>query len=377
VDGLSLALHAGELVALVGASGSGKTTALRLAAGYDLPDAGQVLRDGEDITRLPPERRGFGVVFQHHALFPHLSVGDNVAFGLEARGVRAADRRERARRALDAVGLDGTADRRVQALSGGEQQRVALARALVIEPRVLLLDEPLSSLDPALRIAMRDELRALLHGRRVTALLVTHDQEDAFAVADRVALLRHGRLLQVGTPEALYDRPVSAEVAAFIGRGVLVPATLGAGHAADLQATIAIGGVAQRVRAACVPEAAGLGGARRAMAVLRPEQLALVDAEAADAWRGRVTSRRFAGAATVYHVALGSDTVVQVASADRDVREGDAVGVRLVAAEVAVVPADDASAADLASAHGPAAAPRMSTVAPAGRRPVAASPRRT
>jgi hypothetical protein len=131
------------------------------------------------------------------------------------------------------------------------------------------------------------------------------------------------------------------------------------------------------VRAACVPEAAGLGGARRAMAVLRPEQLALVDAEAADAWRGRVTSRRFAGAATVYHVALGSDTVVQVASADRDVREGDAVGVRLVAAEVAVVPAADTSAADLASAHGPAAAPRMSTVAPAGRRPVAASPRRT
>ena len=330
VDGLSLALHAGELLALVGASGSGKTTALRLAAGYDLPDAGQVLRDGEDITRLPPERRGFGVVFQHHALFPHLSVADNVAFGLEARGVRAAERRERTRRALEAVGLRGTGDRRVQALSGGEQQRVALARALVIEPRVLLLDEPLSSLDPALRVAMRDELRALLRGQRVTVLLVTHDQEDAFAVADRVALLDGGRLLQAGTPEALYDRPESAAAAMFVGRAVLLPATL----CAHDRAAVVVGGVAQHAGAHRAPGVDGAG-----LAVLRPEQLALADAGADGVWTGRVASRRFAGPTTVYRVALADGAVVDVSGAERAVREGDAVGVRLMASQVAVVPA--------------------------------------
>ncbi len=337
VDALSLDVRAGELLALVGASGSGKSTTLRAVAGYELPEAGRVLlRDAagteRDITRLPPERRGFGMVFQHYALFPHLSVEENVAFGLEARGVRRAERRARAREALAGVGLDGAGPRAVQALSGGEQQRVALARALVIEPPVLLLDEPLSNLDPALRASTRAELRRLLTERRVTALFVTHDQEDAFAVADRVAILRDGRLLQAGTPEELYDRPASRAVAEFIGHGVLVPA-----RAAGACAEVTLGGATRLVPAAApdggVPTGAGWS------AVLRPEQLALAPADAPDAWPGRVHARRFAGGTSVYDVACG-DVVLAVSTPDRGAREGDAVGVRVARAPVALVPAD-------------------------------------
>jgi ABC-type Fe3+/spermidine/putrescine transport system ATPase subunit len=219
VDHVTVSVAEGELLALVGASGSGKTTTLRIAAGYEPADEGRVELDGRDITRLPPQSRDFGMVFQHYALFPHLSVEDNVAFGLEARGVGRGERIARARGALAGVGLDGAGRRGIQSLSGGEQQRVAVARALVIEPRVLLLDEPLSNLDPTLRQAMRDELRAILRRQRVTALFVTHDQEDAFAIADRVALMDKGRVLQIGTPEMLYDAPATRTVADFI-RGV-------------------------------------------------------------------------------------------------------------------------------------------------------------
>src|SRR3954467_4212264 len=224
VDNVSFEIKPGELLALVGASGSGKTTTLRIAAGHESPDSGTVMLGGRDITRVPPERRGFGMVFQHYALFPHMPVEENVAFGLEARGVNKVDRLIKARAALASVGLEGAGDRAIQSLSGGEQQRVALARALVIEPRALLLEEPLSNLDPTLRQAMRDDLRAMLRRVGVPALFVTHDQEDAFAIADRIALLKRGKLLQCGTPEELYNAPVSREVAGFIGRGAIVPA---------------------------------------------------------------------------------------------------------------------------------------------------------
>jgi putative spermidine/putrescine transport system ATP-binding protein len=343
VDALSLEVGAGELLALVGASGSGKSTTLRAVAGYEYPDAGRVLlrtADGaeRDITRVPPERRGFGMVFQHYALFPHLSVEDNVAFGLEARGVRRAERRARAREALAGVGLAGAGPRPVQALSGGEQQRVALARALVIEPGVLLLDEPLSNLDPALRASTRAELRRLLTERRVTALFVTHDQEDAFAVADRVAILRGGRLLQAGTPEALYDRPASRAVAEFIGHAALVPARADGGDA-----LVTLGGVAQRQPAA-VDGGGTTAGATGWLAVLRPEQLALAPAGEGGAWPGRVAARRFAGGTSVYDVACpgdGGEVRLEVATPARDAREGDLVGVRLARGPVALVPAGD------------------------------------
>ncbi len=329
VDDLSLDVASGELLALIGASGSGKTTTLRMVAGYERPDAGRILLGGRDITSLPPERRGFGMVFQHYALFPHLSVGDKVSFGLEARGVNRRERRARTERALENVGLGGAADRQVQSLSGGEQQRVAVARALIIEPPVLLLDEPLSNLDPTLRTAMREELRRTLRGRGVTVLLVTHDQEDAFAVADRVALLRHGRLLQVGRPEDLYDRPASREVAEFIGRSVLVPAVFD-GSAA----TISLGDVARSVSATASP---AVEGSREVMAVLRPDGLALVPPGTSGSWPGVVTSRRFAGASLAYRVKVESGLELEVFSTERSVKEGDRVAVVITRDPVAVV----------------------------------------
>ena len=331
VEDVSFEVAPGELLALIGASGSGKTTTLRMIAGHERPDAGTVTLDGTDITGLSAQKRGFGMVFQHYALFPHLSVEDNVAFGHEARGVPRGARRERAQRALSTVGLERVGARPIQSLSGGEQQRVALARALVIEPRVLLLDEPLSNLDPTLRRSMRDELRLTLRTLHVTAVFVTHDQDDAFAIADRVALMRHGRILQVGSPEDLYAKPASRDVAEFIGRATLVDAV-----DADTHAIITIGGVSRKVAAV---KATNSPPFRKAFAVLRPEALALVDPKTPDAWRGIIVARRFAGAGFVYRVALTEDLAVEVASATGTVGEADSVGVIVAREPVALVPA--------------------------------------
>jgi ABC-type Fe3+/spermidine/putrescine transport system ATPase subunit len=321
VDAVSFEIKPGELLALVGASGSGKTTTLRIAAGYEMPDAGSVVLGGRDITRVPPERRGFGMVFQHYALFPHMPVEQNVAFGLEARGVNKLDRLIKARAALASVGLDGAGSRAIQSLSGGEQQRVALARAVVIEPRALLLDEPLSNLDPTLRQAMRDDLRAMLRRVGVPALFVTHDQEDAFAIADRIALLRKGKLLQCGTPEELYQAPTSREVAAFIGRGSIVPAVDKGGNTA----AVTIGGVTRELavtRAATNPPKLD-----KAFVVLRPDALELSRGAGVLAWRGRVTNRRFAGGLVVYRIELADNLTVEVESTVGDAREDENVSV--------------------------------------------------
>jgi len=337
VDAVSLSIAPGELVALVGASGSGKTTTLRIAAGYETPDSGRVVLTDEsgvtrDITHETPQRRGFGMVFQHYALFPHMTVEQNVAFGLEARGVRKAERLAKAREALAGVGLDGKAARPVQALSGGEQQRVALARALVISPRVLLLDEPLSNLDPTLRQTMRDELRATLRRSGVTALFVTHDQEDAFAVADRIAMLSRGRLLQVGTPEELYHAPTTREVAEFVGRAALLPAErMGDG----VWVTVGSVALAAPARAAANEQAGADGGGL--VAVLRPESLALVDDDEQPAWEGIVAGRRFAGGHTVYQVRLESGVVVEVMGNGFGAPEGETVRMRLSGQPLATV----------------------------------------
>ena len=204
VDRLSLSLAKGRILALLGPSGSGKTTTLRMLGGFETPDAGRAVVDGEDVTRLSPQRRRFGMVFQHYALFPHLDVRGNVAFGLETNGVTGAELTRRVDEALGLVELAGLGNRRVDQLSGGQQQRVALARALAPEPRVLLLDEPLSNLDPTLRERTRRELRSLIRRIGITTVFVTHDQEDAFDLADEVAVLRQGRLEQLGSPEQLY-----------------------------------------------------------------------------------------------------------------------------------------------------------------------------
>jgi ABC-type Fe3+/spermidine/putrescine transport system ATPase subunit len=331
VDNISFEVGPGELLALVGASGSGKTTTLRIAAGYEAPDAGTVTLGGTDITAVPPEQRGFGMVFQHYALFPHMSVAHNVAFGLEARGVNKTERLEKARHALSAVGLKGAEERAIQSLSGGEQQRVALARAMVIEPRALLLDEPLSNLDPTLRQTMRDDLRAMLRRVGVPALFVTHDQEDAFAISDRIALLKLGKLLQSGTAEEVYHAPVSREVAAFIGRGTILPAVDHGDRA----------GVTIGARTNEVPVIRARGVSPRlehAYVVLRPDALELASSDEPQAWPGRIINRRFAGGAVMYRVELAEDVIVEVESASGTAREGDAVGVRPSSGPFPLVP---------------------------------------
>lgn len=328
VDNVSFVVRPGELVALVGASGSGKTTTLRMVAGYEQPDEGRVRFSGKDITRLGPSKRGFGMVFQHYALFPHMSVVDNVAFGLEARGVRRAERRQRAEAALGRVGLAGKGQRMVQQLSGGEQQRVALARAAVIDPRLLLLDEPLSNLDPTLRQSTRDELRIALKESKAPALFVTHDQDDAFAIADRVVLLSRGRVLQDGSAEDLYHRPATREVAMFIGHATLVPAT----RSGD-SAVVTIGGVTQQLG---LSSALGVQNDAAGSVVLRPEALEIARAEGAAGWSAVVTNRRFAGSQFVYRLQLADDADVDVASRDR-IEPGEAVRV-LVTRPVPMVP---------------------------------------
>src|SRR3954469_23497182 len=223
VDRLSVAIERGELLALLGPSGSGKTTTLRLLAGFEVPDSGRVWVEGEDVTRVEPVARRFGMVFQHYALFPHLDVKANVAFGLESLRVKGEELDRRVARALTLVDLSGFEQRRIGQLSGGQQQRVALARALAPEPRVLLLDEPLSNLDPTLRERTRREIRDLIRRVGITTVLVTHEQDEAFDLGDRIAVMRGGRLEQVGAADDLYSSPANPFVARFVGRSSSVP----------------------------------------------------------------------------------------------------------------------------------------------------------
>jgi iron(III) transport system ATP-binding protein len=226
VDGVSLEVRAGELFFLLGPSGCGKTTCLRMVAGFEQPTAG-VLRFGErDITRVPPHKRNTGMVFQNYALWPHMTAKANIEYGLRVRKIDKAERERRVREALGMVRLENLGERFPSQMSGGQQQRVALARALVIRPDVLLLDEPLSNLDAQLRLEMRAEIKRLHEQTGTTALYVTHDQEEALSIADRVAVLKEGVLQQVGAPRELYRRPASRFVAEFIGETNLIPGKL-------------------------------------------------------------------------------------------------------------------------------------------------------
>jgi iron(III) transport system ATP-binding protein len=217
LDRVNLSVTPGELFLLLGPSGSGKTTLLRILAGFVVPDQGSVWFDTEDVTRLEPHRRNTGMVFQSFALFPHLTVGQNVAFGLRERKIATPEIAERVRHALSSVRMADYEGRRIDQLSGGEQQRVALARALVVRPRCLLLDEPLSNLDARLRHSMREEIRRVCKDFGLTTVYVTHDQKEALAIADRIAVMDGGRILQVGTPAEIYRKPSGRKVAAFIG----------------------------------------------------------------------------------------------------------------------------------------------------------------
>ncbi|MCL6596629.1 MAG: ABC transporter ATP-binding protein [Firmicutes bacterium] len=276
VRDVSFTVSSGQFFALLGPSGSGKTTILRMISGFVAPDSGRVLVDGEDVTALAPERRQMGVVFQNYALFPHMTVWHNIAFGLDVRRVGAADKARRIRDALRLVHLEGFERRRPAELSGGQQQRVALARALVVEPRLLLLDEPLSALDARIRVEMRAELRRIQRESGVTAVIVTHDQEEAMELADALLVLDGGRVVQSGTPREVYTRPESDRVAAFMGRTNEFDAVVRStpeGLVAELAE-----GVAWRLGANAGARAAGTGQAWPARVAFRPERVRLVRA---------------------------------------------------------------------------------------------------
>ena len=280
VRALDLEIARGELLTLLGPSGSGKTTTLMMLAGFETPSAGRILLDGRDIARLPPHRRGIGVVFQSYALFPHMSVAQNVAFPLSVRGVSRHDQGKRVAKALAMVRLEGLADRHPAQLSGGQQQRVALARALVFEPSIVLLDEPLGALDKALREEMQLEIRHLQQRLGVTMMYVTHDQAEALTLSDRIAVFEGGRVRQVADPRVLYDRPADAFIAGFVGENNLLPGTIVAREDRDC-----------RVRLACGPvvaaEAVDCGGPGEACLVaVRPERVAVAGVTAADLGEG-------------------------------------------------------------------------------------------
>jgi putative spermidine/putrescine transport system ATP-binding protein len=240
LDGLSLDIAPGEMVVLLGPSGCGKTTALRILAGLDHADSGRVEVGGEDISRVPANKRDMGMVFQAYSLFPHMTVRDNVAFGLRLRGQDGARRLARSREMLELVGLSTFEDRYAHQLSGGQQQRVALARALAVEPAVLLLDEPLSALDAKVRVQLRDEIRRVQLDVGTTTLFVTHDQEEALAVADRVGVMNAGRLDQIAPPTDLYARPATRFVAEFVGLSNRVRAEVASGTAHVLGSRVAL-----------------------------------------------------------------------------------------------------------------------------------------
>jgi putative spermidine/putrescine transport system ATP-binding protein len=322
--GVNLSIEPGEFIALLGPSGCGKTTALRALSGLEQIDGGRILIDGKDVAQVAVNRRDIGMVFQSYSLFPHLTALQNVEFGLRMRKVDAASRRARSGEALELVGLAHLADRYAHQLSGGQQQRVALARALVTRPRVLLLDEPLSALDAKVRVSLRDEIRRIQKDLGITTLFVTHDQEEALAVADRVAVMNAGGIEQIGTPEELYLSPRTSFVADFVGLSNRLPGELAGG---------AVTVFGQRLDVMGEVPATG-----RVTAFVRPEDIALVDAAAGDAaLRGTVVSTSFLGSLRRTFVRLPDETVVAV---QHDVRErpepGDSVALRFMGRPVAV-----------------------------------------
>ena len=302
LDGISLTIERGEFLTVLGASGSGKTTTLRLIAGFERPTGGAILMDGVDIAGDPPFKRPINTVFQQYALFPHMSVRDNVAYGLRMKGVPAAEVAERVDRALAMVRLEALGERAPRQLSGGQQQRVALARALVNRPQVLLLDEPLGALDLKLRREMQLELKQLQEELQTTFVYVTHDQEEALTMSDRIALMRGGRIEQIGTPREMYDRPASRYVADFIGETNLLPAVV---ESTGSSAVLRIAGEAVRAPGADLRVGESL------WLSVRPEVLALTET-ADNILAGTVTDVTYAGSVTKVRVVLADRTAAVV-----------------------------------------------------------------
>ncbi len=321
LSGVTLSIKPGEFVALLGPSGCGKTTALRALSGLEQVNGGSILIDGKDVVDVPVNKRDIGMVFQSYSLFPHLTTLENVEFGLRMRKVPTAERRRRAAEALDLVGLAHLAGRYAHQLSGGQQQRVALARALVTRPRVLLLDEPLSALDAKVRVQLREEIRRIQTDLGITTLFVTHDQEEALAVADRVAVMRDGNIEQIGTPEELYTNPATPFVANFVGLSNRVPAELFGGVVSVHGETLQVLGKA--------PADGPI------LAYIRPEDIVLADQGLA----ATVVASSFLGSLRRTQVRLADESQLLI---QHDVSErpqpGDTVHLRLRGQPVSVSP---------------------------------------
>jgi putative spermidine/putrescine transport system ATP-binding protein len=330
LDGLTLTIQPGELISLLGPSGCGKTTALRVLAGFETPDKGRVLVDGKDLGHVAAQHRDMGMVFQSYSLFPNMNALDNVGFGLRMRGVKAPERRKRAASLLEMVGLSKEAKKYAHQLSGGQQQRVALARALAIEPRVLLLDEPLSALDAKVRVQLREQIRALQTRLQITTVFVTHDQEEALSISDRVCVMREGRIEQVDVPAELYANPATAFVAEFVGTMNRIPARASAGGVVVLGREVAVRGDLRTSPGAGVD------------VLVRPEELAF----GPTGGRGVVVGKTFFGAVTRVSVLLDGGNTVNVDRNSADaagLEPGELVEVAVVAAEVMVAESDAAT----------------------------------
>ena len=305
VESLSLEVARGELVCLLGPSGCGKTTTLRMVAGFVSPTAGEIWIEGKPVAREPPHQRDVGMVFQHYALFPHLSVADNVAFGLVNIGMPRPERQARVSEMLAMVELADLAHRMPRELSGGQQQRVALARALALRPAVLLLDEPLSNLDSRLRIRMREEIHSLIRRLEMTTVFVTHDQEEAMALADRIVVMHRGRVEQVGSPDQIYEAPTSRFVAEFIGLCSLLEATV-TDVRADTLVVQTSGGVTLVLRRPAVRVTQG----ESVVAVIRPEHVTPASGGLANQLTGRVLSSTYLGSLSRHRLLVSGEELL-------------------------------------------------------------------
>ncbi|MBC8447853.1 MAG: ABC transporter ATP-binding protein [Chloroflexi bacterium] len=327
-DHINLGIRRGELMTLLGPSGCGKTTALRCITGHNIPDEGQVLIDGKDVTDVPTHKRELGMVFQNFALFPHMTVFDNVGFPLMIRGLPKSERRERVIGALRLIRMEEYESHYPRQISGGQQQRVGLARALVYRPKVLLLDEPLSNLDAKLREEMRFEIRDLIDRLGITAVYVTHDQAEALALSDRVAVMNKGCIEQVGTPDEIYDSPQSRFVADFIGLSDFIEGTVVAVDAERGTAFIRVEGLEM-----CVPVRRDMAPGRSTLLFVRPNDVSLLPASSEDdtnVFPGVVHKKTYLGDRNDYRVIVGEGLELRVQT-DGKVRfdEGERVKVHL------------------------------------------------
>ncbi|MEW6510590.1 MAG: ABC transporter ATP-binding protein [Bacteroidota bacterium] len=301
VRAIDLEIRSGEFFALLGPSGCGKTTLLRLIAGFERPDAGKIFLDGIDITGQRPQEREIGMVFQSYALFPHMTVFENVAFGLRARRVAQNEIVQRVHEALSGVSLSGKGGRPVAELSGGEQQRVAVARSLVLRPRLLLFDEPLSNLDAALRVATREEIRTLQRAAGVTAVYVTHDQAEAMSLADRVAVMRSGSFVQVGTPDELYDHPADPFVAEFLGGANLIAGSVRGGEFTAGTMILSL------------PRGFGAGADTEALLAVKPEAIRVTGPAENENVRAIIAAREYLGFTTSLRLDVGGNQLKALA----------------------------------------------------------------